>query len=136
MNLPGRHLAELLEGQPSPEALAWLAAGIRRWLEQEGADRPRPLHRVLGLGGPRLVRAELRRYHLARALELMPGPTSWRKRQQLAEACRLFEVRTWPAWQRHGRPESMSDLQRLLLSAREHGPLACTPEAYLDLSEP
>lgn len=129
-----RHLAELLRGEPSPECVAWLASGLRRWLEQE-TDRALPLHRVLGLGGPRLVRADLRRHHLARALELMPGPTSWRKRVQLAEACRLFEVRTWPAWKRHGQPETVSEVQRILMAAREYGPLPTTPEAMLALSE-
>lgn len=126
-------IIRLINGDESPTVLAELRAGVLRWAAQTG-DKPLHLERVLGLGGPRSVRAELRRMHLLRAAELLPGPKKWDRCRQLAEACRLFENRRWPAWRGQDEPpEHATDLDRVLWDARQHGELACSPENYLDL---
>ena len=126
-----------LLGDESATTLEAIRAQAMRWVMQAGEDRPIHLNRMLGLGGPRLVRAELRHHHLGQAMGLMPGPTSWRQRVQLAEAVRTFEARRWPTWRKlDAPPPHASTVDQILWAARQFGPLAATPEAYLDLSEP
>ena len=131
--MPQPAILRFIDGDESAAVLAELRAGMLRWAAQAG-DKPLPLQRVLGLGGPSIVRAELKRMHLLRAAELLPGPGRWRRCQQLADACRLFEFRRWPVWcGLDSPPERASDIERVLFEARQFGPLACTPENYLTL---
>lgn len=126
-------LREVLSGQPSPESLAWLAAGARRWLEQE-VDRPLPLERMLGIGRPRSVRAEMRRHHLRAAAALLDAPTRWKRCVELAEACRAFEARRWPVWRRLDAPPAhASPVDVELWRARQFGALAQEANSFLDV---
>jgi hypothetical protein len=120
-------------GDEGPDTLTALRAAMIGYYLQEG-DKPLPLHRCLGTGGARVTRAALRRHHLLRAAATLPGPTSWARCKQLAEACRIFEVRRYPTWRRMDSPPGhASELDRVLWSARQFGQLACTPEAYTEL---
>lgn len=122
-----------MHGDTSPEVLADMRASLLRWAEQTG-DKPLGLHRCLSLGGPRNTRASLRNHHLQLAAAMLPGPSSWARCQQLAEACRTFEARRFQAWKKlDAIPDRASELDRVLWNARQFGELACTPENYIDL---
>jgi len=126
---------DFLAGNTSPEVLVELRAEILRWAEQTG-DRSLPLHRFIGLGGPRSTRIDLRNHHLRHAAAMLPGPTSWKRCEQLADACRTFENRRYPAWraqQLDAPPDHATEIDRTLWAARQFGPLACSPENYIDL---
>ncbi len=122
-------------GDESPGTLSKLRTGMVGFYLQEG-DRPLPMHRCLGTGGPRGGRAALRRHHLLRVSAMLPGPTSWKRCEQLAEACRTFETRRYPAWcsqKLDAPPDHATEIDRALWAARQFGPLPCTPENYIDL---
>lgn len=133
MSRPEPAVILFLLADESQATLAALRTAMLGYYLQEG-DAPLALHRCLGTGGPCAVRATLRRTHLLRAAAMLPGPTSWKRCTQLAEACRIFEVRRWPAWHKLDSPPGhATELDRVLMAARQFGSLACTPEAYLGL---
>ena len=126
-------LPELLSGDPSPEAIRALAAGLQRWMSD---DSPRPigLHRHLGLGCPRAARMSLRDSYLIKAAELLEGPALWQRCRQLAEAARAFEARRWPLWHRLKSPPShATEVDCLLWQARRLGDLPVNPEGFLPI---
>lgn len=124
-----------LLGDDSLDVLQAIRADGLRWAMQE-RDRAMPLNRMMGLGGPRLVRADLRRHHLVQALRLMDAPTSWGRRKQLAEAARVFEARRWPIWGKLDTPPPhASEVDCHLWNARQYGALATAPHTYLELGE-
>jgi hypothetical protein len=126
---------DFLAGNTSPEVLVELRAQMLRWVEQAG-ERSLPLHRFIGLGVPRFTRIALRNHHLLRVAAMLPGPTSWKRCEQLADACRIFENRRYPAWRAQkldSPPDHATEIDRELWEARQFGPLACSPENYLDL---
>lgn len=118
MNLPGRHLAELLAGQPSPEALAWLSAGLRRWLLDDG---DMPLNRHLRLGTAAKARQTLRDALLRDAAEHLDGGLT-RRAERLAALCTDFEARIWPIWKDLPEPpERAGPVLARLWEAKRYG---------------
>jgi hypothetical protein len=119
-------------GDTSPEVLAELRAAMVRWSEQTG-DRPLPLNRVCGMGGPRSTRIDLRNALMLEAWALLEG-TCWRRCKGLAEMARTFNVRLWPIWRRDGIPADASAVEILLFRACEFGePLPVTPHGWRDI---
>lgn len=108
-----------LSGDTSPEVLDELRATMLRWAEQTG-DRPLPLNRYLGMGGPRATRLAMRDALLVEAAELLDG-TRWTRCCQLADMAHAFNVRRWPIWRRHGIPAGASAVDVLLFRACEFG---------------
>lgn len=88
-----RTLAALENGEPLPdEAAAWLAGGLRSYLEEGGR-----LENRLEIPEGEL-RRELRNKYLARAGELVTlnGAGEWERATRLAEQVQRFGARTWP----------------------------------------
>lgn len=122
-----------LMGDQSREVLQAIRADGLRWLEQQ-VDRPLPLERMLGIGRPRSVRAELRHIHLRAAANLLDAPTRWKRCCALAEACRTFEARRWPIWRHLSAPPAhASPVDAELWHARQFGALAEKPHSFLDV---
>lgn len=121
-----------LLGDRSPEVLDAIQADGLRWIEQTG-DRPLPLNRCMGTGGPRAARIMLRDAILLDALELLEGEP-WARYQQLAKMARAFNVRRYPCWQRAGIPDDAKDIDMLLFQACEFGePPPETPHGWREL---
>lgn len=106
-------------GDTSPEVLAGLREAMLRWSAQTG-DRPMPLQRFTGMGGPRATRIAMRDELLIEAAALLSG-SQWARCCELAKAAVAFNVRRWPLWQRHGVPPTASAVDCLLFRACELG---------------
>ena len=78
-------------GDRSTEVLDAMQADGLRWADQTG-DRPLPLHRLMGLVGPRAMRRDMRDELMLEAFDLLAG-TPWARCKELAEAARTFNVR-------------------------------------------
>jgi len=120
---------EVLEGRPSPEALAWLRDAFRLWLS--GAD----LTHGLGLAGahsrgPRYaVRRRLQLAALQAAAATIPAASAWARSKLLAA-----EIRAFPR-KRHRPPRN--DLEAALARAFEFGPPpSSTPAVHAALNAP
>lgn len=113
-----RHLARLLNGEASPESLAWLQAGFRRWLQPDNAL---DLGRCLGLGTPSKCRDQLRNDLLRQAAGHLEGvPTT--RAEQLARLCADMEARLWPLWKdEQTPPERAGPVLSLLWRAKRTG---------------
>lgn len=106
-------------GDTSPEVIAGVRAAIADWSQQTG-DRPVPLHRFMGLGGPRAARIALRDELLIEAAELLDG-NPWGKCERLAKAALAFNTRRGDVWDRHGIPSDASAVDTLFFRARAFG---------------
>jgi hypothetical protein len=120
---PHRHLAAILDGQPSPESGGCLAsAGLRRcpvpfsgeelldavlwWLTESAADDPRAILRRLGLPGTRRrALNNLRDRQLIAAAHLIaPDTGTHAQAVALREACRAYGGHKWPCWRNLNEP--------------------------------
>lgn len=133
-------LREIVDGEVSPDGVRALQAMALRWLFDPAAPRL-GIHRLLGWGGPRMARTELRNELLIEADALlaaqMPHDAShWARCQRIAESTRAFEARRWPSWRKSDAPpEYAGAVDRLLFSARQlsGSDLPQTPEAFLSI---
>jgi len=124
-----------MRGDASPEAVAEVAAGMRRWVSQT-SDDPLPLNRMHGLGSPLATRMALRNSLVTDASMLLEG-SRWSRCKQLAELARKFHAGRYDVWRRLGIPAGTSDVDRLLFDACDLGePLPRTPESYLSILPP
>lgn len=125
---------QFIRGGEGPEVLDDMRRRIKAWLTDD-AERPLPLHRHLGLGGPQAARLALRDHYLTEAAALLEGPSTWQRCRQLAEAARAFEVRRWPIWRRFDSPPTHAGPVDAMLWHARHlgGELPATPENYLNI---
>lgn len=124
-----------LAGDRSTDVLDALADGMRRWAAQEGAGDAMPVNRYVGLpASPCKTRRALRDAILRDAAVLLDAPTPWLRACTLADRCRLFELRRWPAW-RHleAPPLRASALEVLLFEARQFGVVMLSARRIHDL---
>ena len=126
-----RHLADLLDGELSPKAAAWLAAGFRRWLQPSNTL---DLAHALGLHTATKARDRLRKDLLRLAADhLEGGPTA--RAEQLARLCADMEARLWPLWRDEPAPPARAGaaLSALWRAKRLGGSLSLTVRRIFDL---
>jgi len=107
-------------GDNTPAVLDELRAAVLCWSEQAG-DKPLPLHRFLGMGGPRATRTALRDELLVEVVALLDGGTQWSQCKQLADAARAFYARRWEVWRKHGIPSGASAVDVLFYRVLDMG---------------
>ena len=83
----------LIEGADSPEARAWLRAGLRAW-RREGGELLAHLH----LPTARRFQIACRDLWLADAARYCAGATPWQRACELAREVARFHGRKWPTW--------------------------------------
>lgn len=118
MSQAHHHLDEALAGAPSPEAVAWIASGLSRWLRP---DNTLDLARCLGLQTACKSRQALRDELLRQAAKHMAGgPTA--RAEQLSGIARDFEARIWPLWRDLPEPPARAGaVLTLLWRAKRYG---------------
>jgi len=105
-------LFAFIDGDNSPEVLAWIRASFVAWLQRGGN-----LERQLYLTTPARARRAVRDYWLRDAArELSCGASALRK------AALRFEARTWPSWRAREDPRwDAPRAERALFYARRAG---------------
>ena len=112
----------LLTGNETEADLERVRSALVAWLTDEQGPS---LHQRLGLSR-RAARCALRNAHLRAAAALLTGDP-WPRAEQLAEACRAFEIRRWPRWRLTGPPPGAAALDLELYQARRFGEITLTP---------
>jgi len=120
-------LASVIEGRPSPDAIAAMSGALLRWwrFAAAGGCRRVSLARCAGLPeNPARARLALRDHYLRRAAALLDVPASqpWRRAEAMAAAADLFMRRKWPVWwSLAAAPEHAEAIERLLWHAAQAG---------------
>ena len=131
------HLLAVLENRPTPEAVAWVRGGLRRWLlsgTRGGLDfdgrpvraRIPSLPRFLALPtSPERARVALRDAYLLTLTDYLAetmGREPWPLACELQRLAVEFEGRKWPCWWHLDEPPvHATEPERLLWHARRMG---------------
>lgn len=126
-----RYLLEIDNGNPSPDALAWAAASIRKWWRRGGEVA---FHRCADIVTIQKARDAIRNDLLRRAAEHIDGGIT-HKAETLAKHCADMEARLWGLWRdEQDAPERAGPALTLLFQAKRQGStLPCSVRQVFDI---